>query len=261
MAKKKYSKKKKWNKVYIIITGVVVLLIVYILIIYQIRQKKEVADFAPYPGFGIELPVGYTIHGIDISSYQGNVFWPSVVRMKDSDVSLKFAFIKATEGLNNVDKQFFNNWKNAKAAHITRGAYHFFIATKSGSLQAQHFIKTVNLQPGDLPPVLDIEELYGVRPDSMRSRVAAWLSSIEAAYMVKPVIYTNVSFYKNYLGHRFDGYLLWVAHYFVQKQPGIAEGWAFWQHNAAGKVNGIKTPVDFNVFHGDSIAFNKLLFH
>src|SRR6185436_17869011 len=102
----------------------------------------------------IELPLGYKIHGIDVSSYQGNIYWPAVVAMKDQDVNIQFAFIKATEGLNKVDKQFQRNWQKAKEANIIRGAYHFFLATKSGRIQAQNFINTVQLQPGDLPPVL-----------------------------------------------------------------------------------------------------------
>jgi lysozyme len=260
MAKRKRSKKKN-NKVYIIVIGTVVVLAAYIWIAYSIQQKKEAARFALYPDFGIELPLGYKIHGIDVSSYQGNIYWPAVAQMQDQDVSIKFAFIKATEGLNKVDKQYFNNWQKVKNANIIRGAYHFFLATKSGRLQALNFIKTVKLQTGDLPPVLDVEELYGVSPDSMRSRVAAWLSIIEEAYNVKPVIYTNVSFYKNFLGHQFDDYPLWVAHYFVQKQPGVSEGWSFWQHNATGKINGIKTRVDFDVFSGDTTSFQNLLLH
>jgi lysozyme len=184
-----------------------------------------------------------------------------VAQMQDQDVSIQFAFIKATEGLNNVDKQYKRNWQKAKESNVIRGAYHFFLATKSGRLQAQNFIKTVQLQPGDLPPVLDVEELYGVKPDSMRSRVASWLRTVEAAYHVKPIIYTGASFYNNFLGPDFDEYPLWVAHYFVKKQPGIDAAWSFWQHNATGRVNGIKTRVDFNVFSGDSTLFNSMLVH
>jgi lysozyme len=259
MAKRKRSKKKSKNKIYIIVTSVVVILAAYIWITYSAHAKKEAIRFALYPDFGIQLPLGYKIHGIDVSSYQGNIYWPAVAQMHDQDVNIKFAFIKATEGLNNVDRQFKHNWQNAKSANITRGAYHFFLATKSGKLQAQNFIKTVQLQAGDLPPVLDIEELYGVRADSMRSRILVWLQTVEKYYGVKPIIYTNVSFYKNFLGSGFDSYPLWVAHYFVQKNPGIKNAWQFWQHNAAGKVNGIKTRVDFNVFSGDTISFGNLL--
>lgn len=256
---KRKKKQNKNNKLFIIITAIVVALGIYIYITYKHNEKQAEARFALYPDFAIQLPLGFKIHGIDVSSYQGNIYWPAVAAMHDQDVSIRFAFIKATEGLNDVDKQFNNNWQHAKAANITRGAYHFFLATKSGRLQAQHFIKAVKLQTGDLPPVLDIEELYGVRADSMRSRIAVWLQLIEKAYGVKPIIYTNISFYKNFLGDAFDDYPLWVAHYFVNETPGIKSGWQFWQHNAAGKINGIKTRVDFNVFSGDTTSFQQLL--
>src|ERR1700712_3678726 len=147
MTKRKRSKKKLKNKVFIIVISVVVILAAYIWIIYSAHQKKEAAGFALYPDFGIQLPLGCKIHGIDVSSYQGNIYWPAVAQMQDQDVNIKFAFIKATEGLNNIDKQYYNNWQKAKDANIIRGAYHFFLATKSGRLQAQNFIKTVKLQP------------------------------------------------------------------------------------------------------------------
>ena len=258
---KKRRKKKNNNKLLIIVASIVAALSLYIYFAYRHKQIEVTARFALYPDFAIELPLGYKIHGIDVSSYQGNIYWPAVAAMHDQDVNIRFAFIKATEGLNNVDKQFNHNWQNAKAANIIRGAYHFFLATKSGRLQAQNFIKAVDLETGDLPPVLDIEELYGVRADSMRNRVKLWLQLVEQAYHVKPIIYTNVSFYKNFLGNDFDSYPLWVAHYFVQQNPGIKNGWFFWQHNAAGKVNGIKTRVDFNVFSGDTTTFQNLLIH
>jgi lysozyme len=259
MPKRSRKKKKSNNKGLIIVTSIVAALGAYIYFAYNHHQKATEARFALYPDFAIQLPLGYKIHGIDVSSYQGNIYWPAVAAMQDQDVSIRFAFIKATEGLNNVDRQFKRNWQNAKSANITRGAYHFFLATKSGKSQAQNFIKTVQLQAGDLPPVLDIEELYGVRADSMRSRILVWLQTVEKYYGVKPIIYTNVSFYKNFLGSDFDSYPLWVAHYFVKQSPGIKDGWQFWQHNAAGKVNGIKTRVDFNVFSGDTASFGNLL--
>ena len=259
MAKRKRPKQRSYNKVLLIAAVIVAALAVYIWLTYSAQKTEQEARFALYPDFGIELPLGYKIHGIDVSSYQGNIHWPAVAQMEDQGVNIQFAFIKATEGLKFVDKQYKRNWQKAKEANITRGAYHFFLATKSGRLQAQNFIKTVKLEPGDLPPVLDVEELYGVRPDSMRSRVASWLRTVEQAYHVKPVIYTGASFYKNFLGHDFDEYPLWVAHYFVKEKPGVADGWSFWQHNATGKISGIKTRVDFNVFSGDTILFKNLL--
>lgn len=249
------------NRILIIVVSVVIILVTFIWISYRANQKKIAAHFALYPGYGIELPLGYSIHGIDVSSYQGNIYWPAIAKMQDQDVRIRFAFIKATEGLKQVDKKYQRNWQQAKQSGITRGAYHYFIATKSGRLQAQNFLKTVQLQPGDLPPVLDVEELYGVRPDSMRSRITAWLNTVEQVYHVKPIIYTSAKFYKDYLGKQFDEYPLWVAHYFVKEKPAVEDGWYFWQHNAAGKINGIRTKVDFNVFSGDTSQFSNLLIH
>jgi lysozyme len=157
------------------------------------------AKFVRYPAFGIDIPDSYAIHGIDVSHYQSYIHWPSVAEMKVNEVRIGFAFIKATEGLGNVDRLFKRNWKKAAEAGVTRGAYHFFLATKSGKTQAKHFISNVDLKAGDLPPVLDIEQLYGVRPEKMRREVQDWLTTIEDHYKVKPIIYTYVNFYSRFL--------------------------------------------------------------
>ena len=179
--------------------------------------------------------------------------------MEVQNIRIGFAFIKATEGLGNVDKQFRQNWANARKAGLTKGAYHFFLATKSGKAQAKNFISTVTLQPGDLPPVLDIEQLYGTPPEKMRKEVNDWLQLVQTHYGVKPIIYTYVNFYTNFLQNGFNDYPLWIAHYLEQDKPRINRPWILWQHNERGHVNGIKSRVDFNVFNGDSTDFNNLL--
>ena len=257
MKRKKKTERKKWWLIPVII---LFLLCVYIGVMYWWQQRQPPkAPFAMYPGFGISLPLGYQIHGIDVSLYQQSVYWPAVKNMEVQSVKIGFVFIKATEGLRNTDKQFKRNWQNAKEAGIPRGAYHYFLATKDGKLQAQNFIKTVKLQSGDLPPVLDIEELYGVPPVIMQQRITAWLQTVETAYHVKPIIYTSADFYQRYLGDAFNQYPLWVAHYYSQNYPRIKRDWWFWQHNDAGKINGIGSSVDFNVFNGDSVEFKKIL--
>jgi lysozyme len=179
--------------------------------------------------------------------------------MEIKNIKIGFAFVKATEGLDDSDKYFKYNWKKLNEANIPRGAYLFFLATKSGTKQAANFIKTVQLQKGDLPPVLDVEELYGVPSATMRLRVKECLNTLEQHYKVKPIIYSYANFYESFLGKEFDDYPLWVAHYFETEKPRIARNWQFWQHNENGKVNGITTKVDFNVFKGDSIAFKNIL--
>ena len=221
-------------------------------------QQRE-AKFAVYPGFGISLPLGYEIHGIDISKHNGYIYWPAVTTMKVKDVRVGFVFMKATEGTSLVDAQFKRNWKTAKEQNITRGAYHFFLSSRSGADQAKNFLNTVDLSEGDLPPVLDIEELHRVSAAEMRKQLQVWLDMVGKSCGTKPIIYTNVDFYKNYLEGYFDKYPLWVAHYFAGGKPSTDAKWIFWQHSDKGKINGIRAAVDFNVFKGDSADFEKLL--
>ena len=217
------------------------------------------AKFTHYPQFGIEMPTEYGIHGIDVSRYQNIIAWEEVKEMNVDDIQLGFAFIKATEGVSNIDPQFRRNWRKSKGNNIVRGAYHFFIASKDGKVQAENFIKLVDLEPGDFPPVLDVEQRNGVSKVQLQREVKKWLETVENYYGVKPIIYTNVDFYIQNLGSAFDNYPLWVAHYYQRDQPRITRDWIFWQHSDIGNVNGITSKVDFNVFNGDSLEFRNVL--
>lgn len=212
-----------------------------------------------YPGFQIEIPNGYQIHGIDVSRYQRNINWEEVKNMEVKGVRIGFAFIKATEGRRNVDAQFRRNWLNADLQNIPKGAYHFFIPGRDPKRQAENFIEIVTLQKGDLPPVLDVEISRGIPVNEMRKEVKIWLDQVEAKFGVKPIIYTNISFYEKYFQAGFEEYPLWIAHYLQPNKPRINTKWLFWQHSETGRVNGIKALVDFNVFEGDSADFNNIL--
>lgn len=221
--------------------------------------RTEELKLITYPEFGIPIPYEYEIHGIDVSKYQHKISWKAVRQMQVQHIKLGFAFIKATEGVRNADAYFSRNWKNAHQAGMVCGAYHFFIATKDGKKQAENFINKVNLNSGDLPPVLDVEKTFGASAQRIRTEVQAWLNAVEAHYGVQPIIYTNVNFYETYLQGFFDSYPLWVAHYLQPNKPRIGRNWSFWQHSEQGRVNGILSKVDFNVFNGDSAAFRNLL--
>ncbi|GAC1416785.1 MAG: glycoside hydrolase family 25 protein [Flavisolibacter sp.] len=216
-------------------------------------------DFVRYPEFGIPIPAEYEIHGFDVSKYQQVISWDAVSQMQVKNIKMGFVFIKATEGSESSDPYFNRNWRKSRKSGLTRGAYHFFIATKDGKVQAENFIDKVDLQSGDLPPVLDIEETYGASPEKLRKEIKSWLDAIEKNYKVRPIIYTYVDFYKQYLQGYFDHYQLWVAHYLQPHQPRISRDWTFWQHSEAGRVNGIFSKVDFDVFNGDSTEFKALL--
>ncbi|MEZ2334848.1 glycoside hydrolase family 25 protein [Mucilaginibacter sp. RCC_168] len=216
--------------------------------------------YRTYKSFNVRIPAGFTVHGIDVSSYQGKINWQKVKAMNDDDVHITFAFIKATEGVLSVDPYFQRNWREAPKAGIICGAYHYFLPQKSGIWQARFFLQTVKMEKGDLPMVVDVEQLYRTPPTKMREQLMSFVNQIENKTGVKPIIYTNISFYQDYLQGYFDDYTLWIAHYY---QPVLnisnKTNWQFWQHSDKARINGINQKVDFNIFRGDSTAFRKLL--
>jgi lysozyme len=251
------KKKNPYLKIFVWVSIVCALMMTAYLVILWWPERQT--RFVTYREFGIPIPADYSIHGIDVSRYQRNISWESVSNMNVNGIQLGFVFIKATEGSSNKDPYFKRNWKKAKEAGMTRGAYHFFTSWKDGRLQAEHFIKNVSLESGDLPPVLDIEYLGRTRPAKMREEIKKFIAIIEQHYKVKPIIYTNADFYKQHLQGHLDEYPLWVAHYLQPHKPRITRDWSFWQHSESGKVNGIMSNVDFNVFNGDSVTFRSLL--
>lgn len=225
-----------------------------------VRDIGEDPHYRTYKNFNIRIPSGYRVHGIDVSYAQGKINWQKVQAMQEDSVRIGFAFIKATEGLLTVDPYFKRNWREAPKMGIKCGAYHFLRPAKNGLWQARFFLQNANMEPGDLPPVADIERLDGVSPEKMRKELTAFLKHVQKKTGVKPIIYTSISFYEDYLNGYFDDYPLWIAHYYQPKLrlKGKTK-WQFWQHSDIARVNGINHAVDFNVFRGDSLAFANML--
>lgn len=220
----------------------------------------EDPTYRTYNSFEIKIPVAYNIHGIDVSYYQGKIDWKKVREMKEDGVQVSFAIIKATEGLASVDPYFQRNWREAAKVGIVCGAYHFFRPSKSGKLQARLFLQTVKFEAGDLPPVVDIEHLNGATEADMRKELMAFLDYVEERTGVKPIIYSGLTYYNDYLKGHFDEYPLWIAHYYKAKLNIDARAnWHFWQHSDKARITGINHVVDFNAFRGDSVAFQALL--
>ena len=225
-----------------------------------IRDIGSNPNYRTYESFAIRIPRKYSIHGIDVSYAQGKIDWYKVKSMEEDSVHISFAFIKATEGLLTVDPYFKRNWREAPKVGIVCGAYHFFRPEKNGKWQARFFLQNVDLEKGDLPMVVDIERLDGVSPAQMRKELKDFMDFLEKKTKAKPIIYSGLSFYQDYLKGYFNDYPFWIAHYYKDKlKVDPSTNWWFWQHSDIAKVNGINHLVDFNAFRGDSLAFQNLL--
>lgn len=188
----------------------------------------------------------YEVTGVDVSHYQGVIDWDLLVADGHD-----FAFIKATEGKALRDRAFEGNWFAAGRTGIRRGAYHFFRPEVPAAAQANLFFSTVELSPGDLPPVLDVEERGKLSPAQLVVAIKQWATMAEVHYGVKPIIYTGQHFYNRFLAGQLDDYPLWLARY-DKDEPVTVCGrtFEFWQYTDAGKLPGVVGNIDRNVFTG-----------
>ena len=138
--------------------------------------------------------------GIDLSGYQPTVDWTKVAAS-----GIAFAFIKATEGTTLTDHTFADHWARAKRASLLRGAYHFFRPKQDAAAQARFFLAQLR-DPGELPPVLDVEVVNGVPLTQIAAGVDTWLSIVTAS-VGRPIVYTSPSFWNalpGSFGDRFE---------------------------------------------------------
>ncbi len=207
-----------------------------------------------YAGCAYQTPADFPIKGIDVSHYQKHISWDSVAQS-----GIAFVFVKATEGRALSDSLFCRNWDELGRIGLRRGAYHFFRPGVSAEEQARNFIHWVDLQPGDLPPVLDVELIDALTRRELHQAMHTWLDMVEAAYKVRPIIYTYMRFYNHHLRGVFPEHPLWIARY-REKAPLLPGGrsWDFWQYDNRGRVAGIDHPVDFNVFNGSIERLDSL---
>ncbi|KAF7276684.1 hypothetical protein GWI33_009922, partial [Rhynchophorus ferrugineus] len=215
-------------------------------VIYFVEHDMNAQDFSKYP-----------VQGIDISHHQGDIDWSKVAAQP-----LQFVFIKATEGGDYQDPKFVENWYKAQQQGLVVGAYHFYRNCKSGSEQAQNYINTVPKTRNSLPPVMDVEFQWTcpeVTAEQLQQQIAIMAKRLEQYYGKKPILYTTPNYYKNYIAGYLDDYPLWLQDLKNPPPRFDSRPWILWQYSHTGKVAGIATEVDRNVFRGDANALKKLV--
>lgn len=262
-ASRKTKKKiaKKWEIpewLYYVLMGVIVVL--FVILFYYFFIRPYAYRWKPCYGmkaYGICMPHGYQVHGVDISHHQGEVDWKMLAQTRQGQFPIRFVFMKATEGGDYADDRFVENFDSAKAHGFIRGAYHFYNPKTDAAKQADFFIHSVKLEAGDLPPVLDIEK-KGKSIPQLQHDLKLWLHKVEAHYGVKPIIYASYKFKTRYLNDPFfDDYPYWIAHYYVDSVE-YKSDWHFWQHTDVGTLPGIDKQVDLNIFNGSLSELDEL---
>lgn len=203
---------------------------------------------------------GATVRGVDVSYYQGDIDWNAA-----HSAGIAFAITRVSDGKGFKDPTFAQNWKGMRDAGVVRGLYQFFRPKQDPIAQADLAIAMLNdaggLQKGDLPLMLDIEVNDGVAPGTILARAQTWLEHVQAVTGVVPMIYTGPGYWAQFgAPGGFDAYPLVVANWETScpHLPASWPRWTFWQDADNGKVPGIDTLVDTDVFNGsldDLLAF------
>jgi lysozyme len=196
------------------------------------------------------------LEGIDVSYYQGDIDWSAV-----AGDGVEFAISRVNHG-GFFDPEFDTNWAESRNAGLLRGAYQYFDPGGDPVAQATTLIEALgSLEPGDLPPVIDVESTDGLSPTAISANVATWIDMVEGALGRKPVIYTGSYFWNdNVVSDAFADHPLWIAHYTTgcPNLPTVWPNWAFWQYTSSGSVAGIGGNVDRNLFNGSRLELEDL---
>lgn len=196
----------------------------------------------------------YSVKGIDVSNHQKVIDWEEISRNE----KITFVFMKATEGKDYQDKYFTANWSAAGDLGLIRGAYHYFTAASSGMDQADNFIRLVPVEKGCLPPVIDIE-VRGADKAVFKKELADFIGRIEETYHQTPILYVVYPIYDEYIKGEFDRCPVWIRD--IIDPPALSDSgeWLFWQYSNRGRIRGIDSFVDLNVFRGDMQKLESLL--
>lgn len=222
--------------------------------------QLRLADIDPHEG--VARAHAMPVQGIDVSQWQGDVDWPTV-----RAAGTGFAFIKATEGGDHLDPKFLQNWYGAKAAGVPRGAYHMLYWCRPAHEQALWFMLNVPYDPDALPPVLDLEWNHhsrncpnGAPADVALEKIKIMLDVMESHTGKRPIIYTDVAFYRDVLNGELKDYNFWLRSVAAEPQEIYGDRpWLFWQFTTTGHVPGIAGSVDRNAFNGSFADWRQVL--
>lgn len=192
--------------------------------------------------------------GIDVAAHQHPGGTPIDWSMVRTD-GQSFAFVKATEGGDWVNPHYVEDIQAANAAGLKTGAYHYARPAGDAKTQAANFAAQIALAPNQtLPPALDIEVTEGKSAAQLEQWIEEFTSELKRLTGRTPMIYTYKYFWMGQMNNsqKFSDMPLWLAAY-QDQAPEAVGGWnelSFWQRSGSGKVAGISTDVDMNLFNG-----------
>ena len=195
---------------------------------------------------------------IDISKWQGNIDWDTVMKKNSIDaVILRVSHGDETTESNGKwqDEKFTRNIAELNRLGVPYGIYHY--NTAKNTAQAVHqaelalsLIKSAGAKP-TLPVYADIEEGGNDRDQVAIAKV--YCEAFKRAGYT-PGVYANLNYWKNHLKNdsSLNNYAKWIANYGLNNGLPRSDwrpddSFKMWQYSSAGTIYGYQGNVDVNV--------------
>jgi lysozyme len=199
--------------------------------------------------------------GVDVSSHDDPIDWEAAARS-----GVRFVVARASEGDSRVDTAYPSVRDAARAAGVAVTAFHYARPDREKGdavREADLLVDSAGLASGDLVPVLDLEESGGLGSLGLQRWVTAWVQEVERRLGAKPLIYTNLDFWRTHMGDTTmfaeAGYPLYVASWGATEPavPAVdwgGRGWTLWQTAECGSVGGIEGCIRTDLFDGADLT-------
>ena len=175
--------------------------------------------------------------------------------------SLKFVYLKATEGASYKDDNFDSNYSRAEGSGMSVGVYHFFSFDSSPEDQAQQFINSVGQDTGHLPIMVYLSYYndYAQKPPAKaktQRAIARFVTLVNQYYHQDCIIGGAPALLKRYVPTK-GTYPLWQT---TQQRPTVGTKNGFWQYTTASKIPGGRDDSEYQlaVFTGTPQEWQKL---
>ena len=250
------NKRNKKQTTLILIVSLILVSSVFLIVIDAIKKTNRDKFHSFYDN---KYSHKYVIRGVDVSHHNGHINWS---QLKNEGIA--FAYLKVTEGLSHLDRNYKSNYSESKQSDIKIGTYHFYIFGLDGVLQANHFIRHAQVGNSDLIPAIDVEHSpsnkYSNDKDYLE-KVVEELQKMEQVifnhYGVHPIMYTNKNCYELYVKDHLPNNLIWMSD--LHNEPKIdGNEWIIWQFTHTGRLNGAVGDIDLNYFRYSYRQFNEL---
>lgn len=194
---------------------------------------------------------------IDVSKYQGNIDW---VKVKNQGVNI--VMIRSGYGFTNdnsqVDPKLYDNIKNAHAAGLKVGIYHYSYAKneQEAKNEADYCLKAIKGYDIDLQVAYDIEEDIheSLQSEQVNNLAIAFCEKIKSAGFT-PMIYSKYEFFQRKFNYnKVSKYDLWIAQY--SDNCTFNRNYTMWQYTKTGLIDGINGKVDFSYYYPEA-TINK----